>query len=225
MSKKTRKKSPNTSSGKKARGPSIRLAKTPPSKIRQAAAGKSNNKAGKRPHDASSKASHKAPSKQLKPSGPTESALRGSLPAVGMSAASATIGLVAVLALRVGALAALPVLVGGAVLMAFFRAYASLADRHTSLERLFRFSHELNGAPATTDVLPALGMAREMLADLSYYTIGSREDFALAYSGEPFFTSNQGVWRLTSRVDGAPFVSGPIMLADGSQVGPFAKLA
>jgi diguanylate cyclase (GGDEF)-like protein len=97
--------------------------------------------------------------------GPTESALRGSLPAVGMSAASATIGLVAVLALRVGALAALPVLVGGAVLMAFFRAYASLADRHTSLERLFRFSHELNGAPATTDVLPAvLSQARELLA-------------------------------------------------------------
>jgi thioredoxin-dependent peroxiredoxin len=77
MSKKTRKKSLNTSSGKKARGASIRLAKTPPSKIRRAAAGKSNNKAGKRPHDASSKASHKPPSKQLKPSGPRESALRG----------------------------------------------------------------------------------------------------------------------------------------------------
>jgi hypothetical protein len=44
-------------------------------------------------------------------------------------------------------------------------------------------------------------------------------------SGEPFFASNQGVWRLTSRVDGAPFVSGPITLADGSQVGPFAYLA
>jgi thioredoxin-dependent peroxiredoxin len=77
MSKKTRKKSPNTSSGRPARGSSIRLAKTPPSKIRRAAAGKSNSKAGKRPHDASSKASHKAPSKQLKPSGPRDSALRG----------------------------------------------------------------------------------------------------------------------------------------------------
>jgi peroxiredoxin Q/BCP len=77
MSKKTRKKSPNTSSSRPARGPSIRLAKTRPSKIRRAAAGKSNNKAGKRSHDASSKASHKAPSKQLKPSGPRDSALRG----------------------------------------------------------------------------------------------------------------------------------------------------
>jgi hypothetical protein len=59
----------------------------------------------------------------------------------------------------------------------------------------------LLGIPVeTTDVLPALGTARDVvLADLSYYTIGSREDFALAYSGEPFFTSNQGVWRLASR--------------------------
>ena len=71
-----------------------------------------------------------------------------------MSAASATIGLVAVLTLRMGVLATVPLLVAGAVLMAFFRAYSSLADRHTSLERLFRFSRELNGAPATTDVLP-----------------------------------------------------------------------
>jgi HK97 family phage major capsid protein len=85
----------------------------------------------------------------------------------------------------------------------------------------------LLGIPVeTTDVLPALGTPRDVvLADLAYYAIGTRQDFALAYSGEPFFTSNQGVWRLTSRVDGAPFVSGPITLADGSQVGPFAYLA
>jgi peroxiredoxin Q/BCP len=68
MSKKTRKKSPNTSSGKPARGHSIWSAKTPPSKIRRAAASKSNNKAGKRPHNASPKPSHKAPSKQLRDS-------------------------------------------------------------------------------------------------------------------------------------------------------------
>jgi thioredoxin-dependent peroxiredoxin len=76
MSKKTRKKSPKTSSGQPARSPSIRLAKTPPSKIR-AAASKSTNKAGKRPRNASAKASHFAPSKQLKPSSPKDSARRG----------------------------------------------------------------------------------------------------------------------------------------------------
>ena len=92
------------------------------------------------------------------------SALRGSLPGVGMSAASATLGLVAVLTLRMGPLAAIPLLVAGGVLLAFFRAYSNLSDRHTSLERLFRFSHELSGAPATTDVLPAiLSQARQLL--------------------------------------------------------------
>ena len=96
--------------------------------------------------------------------GRNNSALRGSLPGVGMSAASATLGLVAVLTLRMGPLAAIPLLVAGGVLLAFFRAYSNLSDRHTSLERLFRFSHELSGAPATTDVLPAiLSQARQLL--------------------------------------------------------------
>jgi thioredoxin-dependent peroxiredoxin len=74
MSKKTRKKSPHAPSGKPARGRSIRSAKTPASKMRRAAASKSDNKAGKRPRDASPKASHKATSKQLKPSRPRDSA-------------------------------------------------------------------------------------------------------------------------------------------------------
>ena len=96
--------------------------------------------------------------------GRNNSALRGSLPGLGMSAASATLGLVAVLTLRMGPLAAIPLLVAGGVLLAFFREYANLSDRHTSLERLFRFSHELSGAPATTEVLPAiLSQARQLL--------------------------------------------------------------
>ena len=48
--------------------------------------------------------------------------------------------------------------------MLSYRAYSSLSDRHTSLERLFSFSRELNSAPATADVLPAvLGQARQLL--------------------------------------------------------------
>ena len=74
MSKKTRKKSPHASSGKPTRSRSIGSAKTPASKMRPAAASKSDNKAGKRSHDASPKASHKATSKQLKPSSPRDSA-------------------------------------------------------------------------------------------------------------------------------------------------------
>jgi len=68
MSKKTRKKSPHTSSDKPARGQSMGSAKTSPPKIRLMKASKSDNDAGKRPHNASPKASHKAPSKQLKSS-------------------------------------------------------------------------------------------------------------------------------------------------------------
>ena len=50
------------------------------------------------------------------------------------------------------------------MLMFGYRAYASLADRHTSLERLFRFSRELSVAPASDDVLPSvLAQARELL--------------------------------------------------------------
>ena len=89
---------------------------------------------------------------------------RGFLIGAGIAAASSTVGVVAVLTLRLGPLAALPLLAAGAVLMFGYRAYSTLADRHTSLEQLFQFSRELNEAPATTDVLPAvLEQARELL--------------------------------------------------------------
>jgi peroxiredoxin Q/BCP len=68
MSKKTRKKSPEPSSGKSARGQSTTLAKKPASKISRPTATQSGHIAGKRPHSASPKASQKAPSKQLRSS-------------------------------------------------------------------------------------------------------------------------------------------------------------
>ena len=90
--------------------------------------------------------------------------LRGSWPAVVMAAASSTIGIVAVLTLRLGPLVAVPLLASGVALMLAYRAYSRLSDRHTSLERLFSFSRELSAAPATTNVLPAvLGQARQLL--------------------------------------------------------------
>ncbi|MGZ4592198.1 MAG: putative bifunctional diguanylate cyclase/phosphodiesterase, partial [Actinomycetes bacterium] len=59
---------------------------------------------------------------------------------------------------------AVPLLAAGAVLMVGYRAYASLAERHSSLERLFRFSRELSVAPESDDVLPSvLHQARELL--------------------------------------------------------------
>jgi diguanylate cyclase (GGDEF)-like protein len=88
----------------------------------------------------------------------------GSLAGVGIAAAAGVLGLVAVLTLRPGALATLPLVAAGVVLMVGFRSYSSLADRHTSLEKLFRFSRELTGAPAATEVLPAvLEQARHLM--------------------------------------------------------------
>ena len=88
----------------------------------------------------------------------------GSLAAVFIAAASSVIGIVSVLTLRLGTLATIPLIVAGIVLLVGYRSYSRLADRHTSLEKLFRFSRELNGAPATTEVLPAvLEQARQLM--------------------------------------------------------------
>jgi peroxiredoxin Q/BCP len=80
MSKKTRKKSSKTSSGKATRAPSITSAKTPAAKTRRAAANKSGKSSGKsankQPGNASPKASHRAPSKKLKSPASSESTLR-----------------------------------------------------------------------------------------------------------------------------------------------------
>jgi diguanylate cyclase (GGDEF)-like protein len=96
--------------------------------------------------------------------GPRLARVRSVINGVGIAAASATLGLVPLLTLRLGSLAAVPLLAAGVVLMVGYRAYASLADRHSSLERLFRFSRELNVVPEAHDVLPAvLAQARDLL--------------------------------------------------------------
>ena len=71
MSKKTRKKSPKSPSGKATRAPSKSAAKTPAAKTRKTTAKKSAKTANKRLGNAAARASHKAPSKKLKspPSG------------------------------------------------------------------------------------------------------------------------------------------------------------
>ena len=95
---------------------------------------------------------------------PPLSGVRSLVSGVGIAAASGVLGLMPLLTLRLGALAAVPLVASGAMLMFGYRAYASLADRHTSLERLFRFSRELSVAPASDDVLPSvLHQARELL--------------------------------------------------------------
>ena len=107
----------------------------------------------------------------------------GSLAGVAIAAAAGVLGLVAVLTLRLGPLATLPLVSAGVVLMVGFRSYSSLADRHTSLERLFRFSRELTGAPAATEVLPAVleqarALMRAEVAEVIRFRVGTTADTA-----------------------------------------------
>jgi len=112
--------------------------------------------------------------------GPRLARVRSVINGVGIATASATLGLVPLLTLRLGSLAAVPLLAAGVVLMVGYRAYASLADRHSSLERLFTFSRELNVVPESTDVLPSviiLGLGLSALvAPLTATALGSLDD-------------------------------------------------
>jgi len=84
--------------------------------------------------------------------------LRGLLGEAGSSIAVSTAvggtGLFAVTAL--GAQARWPLVAAGALVLLGYRAFAALADRHTSLERLYRLSDALAAAPAWDDVVTSV---------------------------------------------------------------------
>jgi HK97 family phage major capsid protein len=65
-----------------------------------------------------------------------------------------------------------------------------------------------------------------ILADLSAYAIFDRAGMAIAFSEHFKFTNDQGTWRFTKRLDGQPWMTDDITLADpqGSYtVGPFVN--
>jgi diguanylate cyclase (GGDEF)-like protein len=81
------------------------------------------------------------------------------VPAVGV-----TIGLLAVTSLTASVSSAWLLLALGAILLMGFRAYASLAERHLNLERLYRFSQAVSSTPGTDELLGnVLAEAREIL--------------------------------------------------------------
>jgi diguanylate cyclase (GGDEF)-like protein len=84
--------------------------------------------------------------------------------AVLFSAATATVGLVVATALAQDLRSAWLVAASAAVLLVGYRAYASLRDRHESLERLYRFSEVVSGAQDVDTILRSvLGQAGELL--------------------------------------------------------------
>jgi len=86
-------------------------------------------------------------------------ALRALLGEIASSVAVSTVvggaGLVAVAVLR-GGEATLPLAVAGGLVLLGYRSFAALADRHTSLERLYDLSDSLAATPAWNDVLASV---------------------------------------------------------------------
>ena len=81
------------------------------------------------------------------------------VPAMGV-----TLGLIAVLTLAASTTAGWLLLAFGILALLAFRAYASLAERHLNLERLYRFSQAVSSAPEVDDVIGnVLAQAKDLL--------------------------------------------------------------
>jgi len=92
-----------------------------------------------------------------------------------------------------------------------------------------------DGAPGTlfgfpvfyTEKLPALGTAGDiLLADWNYYLVGDRQATTIDNSMHYRFRYDLTAWRAVHRVDGQPWLSAPLTLADGAfQISPFVILS
>jgi HK97 family phage major capsid protein len=78
-----------------------------------------------------------------------------------------------------------------------------------------------------SEKVPALGTKGDLsLVDPSLYVIGDRMELEVAASEHVNFLKNQMTWRVVERVDGQPWLSGPVTLADAtSTVSPFVTVA
>lgn len=77
-----------------------------------------------------------------------------------------------------------------------------------------------------TEKLPAINNdGSVLLADLSQYLIGDREDIAIDFSEHYKFANDQATWRFLKRVDGQPWLKGAITLTDASTtLSPFVTV-
>jgi HK97 family phage major capsid protein len=92
------------------------------------------------------------------------------------------------------------------------------------------YGDTLAGIPiAYSEHLPAVAEAGSLvLADLSYYAMVERAGFSVAFSEHVRFLKRQSVWLFGVRIDGAPLVNAPLILADGAgtnTVSPFVEIA
>jgi len=77
-----------------------------------------------------------------------------------------------------------------------------------------------------TEKLPVQGSTGDvLLADWTYYLVGDRKEVTIESTNIYKFKNDQTSWRAVHRVDGQPWLSQPLTLADGtSQVSPFVIL-
>jgi HK97 family phage major capsid protein len=74
--------------------------------------------------------------------------------------------------------------------------------------------------------LPQLGTTGDLvLVDWSKYVYAYRERFRIAVSDQPHFDTYESLFRITARLDGAPWLDAPITADDGYQYSPFVALA
>jgi len=84
---------------------------------------------------------------------------------------------------------------------------------------------QLLGYPIVfSEHMPAANTDDAILADLSAYLIFDRQGMQIAYSDDYAFITDEATWRFTKRLDGQPWLKGPIYLADpggATTVSPF----
>ena len=90
-----------------------------------------------------------------------------------------------------------------------------------------RMPMSLMGFPVDwTEKLPALGSEGDIcLCDWAHYLVGDRQSITIESSQHYRFRYDLMAWRAVHRVDGQPWLSAPITIADGSwQISPFVIL-
>jgi len=77
-----------------------------------------------------------------------------------------------------------------------------------------------------SEKLPAINTdGSVLLADLSMYLVGDREDVAIDFSEHYRFINDQATWRFLKRVDGQPWLKDAVTISDGStKLSPFVTV-
>lgn len=70
------------------------------------------------------------------------------------------------------------------------------------------------GSLVMSEHMPQANGDDVILGDWGTYLLFERQSLAIAFSEHAAFESDRGVWRFTERLDGQPWVKGPIVLAD-----------